>query len=178
MQVLSLIDPETGVPPPFSVLRGYPLNESNPDGWSTCWNTGRSSRWEGPVFQLDHRFEPDADYRLGHHAGWTSRWKIENETFNTLKNQGYRLEHNFGHGNQNLSVVLALVMFLAFLVDQVQQLCCPLFQAAWHKMKTKSHLWEEIRSHFRILIFGSMEKMLITLIRGITPQTPVFENSS
>src|SRR5208337_4274670 len=65
-----------------------------------------------------------------------ARWKIENETFNTLKNQGYHLEHNYGHGEQNLSVVLALMMMLAFLVDQVQQLCCPLFQAAWHKMKT------------------------------------------
>ena len=24
------------------------------------------------------------------------RWKIENETFNTLKNQGYHIEHNTG----------------------------------------------------------------------------------
>ena len=24
------------------------------------------------------------------------RWKIENETFNTLKNQGYNFEHNYG----------------------------------------------------------------------------------
>ena len=70
--------------------------------------------------------------------GGRARWKIENETFNTLKNQGYHLEHNYGHGEQNLSVVLALLMMLAFLVDQVQQLCCPLFQAAWHKMKTSA----------------------------------------
>ena len=31
-----------------------------------------------------------------------ARWKIENETFNTLKNQGYEFEHNFGHGKRNL----------------------------------------------------------------------------
>ena len=30
--------------------------------------------------------------------GGRARWKIENETFNTLKNQGYNLEHNYGHG--------------------------------------------------------------------------------
>ena len=36
--------------------------------------------------------------------GGRSRWKIENETFNTLKNQGYNLEHNYGHGKNNLSV--------------------------------------------------------------------------
>ena len=75
-------------------------------------------------------------------------------------------------------MVLALMMMLAFLVDQVQQLCCPLFQAAWHKMKTKCHLWEEIRNHFRTLLFDSMTDLLTALIRGIAPQRPVFENSS
>ena len=81
-----------------------------------------------------------------------------------------------GHGDQNLSVVLALLMMLAFLVDQVQQPCCPLFQAAWYKMKTKRHLWEEIRNHFRTLLFDSMAELLSTLIRGIAPQKLVFEN--
>ena len=38
--------------------------------------------------------------------GARARWKIENETFNTLKNQGYHFEHNFGHGHQHLSTVL------------------------------------------------------------------------
>jgi hypothetical protein len=51
--------------------------------------------------------------------GGRARWKIENETFNTLKNQGYNFEHNYGHGQQNLSVNFALLMMLAFLVDQV-----------------------------------------------------------
>jgi hypothetical protein len=51
-----------------------------------------------------------------------ARWRIENETFNTLKNQGYHFEHNFGHGYKNLSVVFAVLMMLAFLVDQVQQI--------------------------------------------------------
>ncbi len=30
-----------------------------------------------------------------------ARWKIENETFNVLKNKGYNLEHSFGHGKKN-----------------------------------------------------------------------------
>ena len=107
-----------------------------------------------------------------------ARWKIENETLNTLKNQGYHFDHNFGHGNKNLSVVFAFLMMLAFLVDQTQQLCCPLFQAAWEKLKTKCHLWDEIRSHFRTLLFTSMAELLTALVRGIVPQRPVFENSS
>ena len=73
--------------------------------------------------------------------GGRARWKIENETFNTLKNQGYHFEHNYGHGKKSLSVVLAMVMMLAFLVDQTQQLCCPLFQAAWATCKVDPNHW-------------------------------------
>ena len=67
---------------------------------------------------------------------------------------------------------------LAFLVDQVQQLCCPLFQAAWHKMKTKCHLWEEICNHLHTFVFNSMNELLTALVRGVERQRPVFENSS
>ena len=80
--------------------------------------------------------------------GARARWKIENEPFNTLKNQGYHFEHNFGHGYQNLSTVFGYLMMLAFLIDQVQQLCCPLFQAALKKCKKRSRLWERIKHWF------------------------------
>ena len=149
-----------------------------PTSWSMCWSTGRSTPMGRFSISVGSATFPDSGSCLGHHAGGRARWKIENETFNTLKNQGYHLEHNFGHGEKNLSVVLAVLMMLAFLVDQVQQQCCPLFQAAWHKLKTKCHLWEEIRNHFRTLRFDSMADLLTALIRGITPQKPVFENSS
>ena len=68
----------------------------------------------------------DKNLDLYQRAG-RSRWRVENETFNTLKNQGYDLEHNYGHGKENLSTVLALLMFLAFAVDQIQEACCGLF---------------------------------------------------
>ena len=76
------------------------------------------------------------------------RWAIENETFNTLKNQGYHFERNFGHGNENLSTNFALLMMLAFFVDQVQELCCKTFQKAMEYMKTKKRLWCRLRSYF------------------------------
>ena len=44
------------------------------------------------------------------------RWKIENETFNTLKNLSYHIEHNFGHGNNHLSMVFFILNLLAFYV--------------------------------------------------------------
>ena len=48
-----------------------------------------------------------------------ARWRIENETFNSLKNQGYEFEHNFGHGEKNLATVFAALMMLAFAIDQI-----------------------------------------------------------
>jgi hypothetical protein len=91
--------------------------------------------------------------------GGRSRWKIENETFNTLKNQGYHFEHNFGHGEQHLSVVFAMLMMLAFLVDQTQELCCPLFQAVRKKLSSRRLLWDYQRSHFRHCRLESMEQL-------------------
>ena len=79
-------------------------------------------------------------------AGRT-RWKIENETFNTLKNQGYHFEHNFGHGFKNLASNMAHLMLLAFLVDQLQELKCPVFLSALRQVfERKSRLWEKLRA--------------------------------
>ena len=99
-----------------------------------------------------------------------ARWRIENETFNTLKNQGYNLEHNYGLGKQHLSAVFIHLMMLAFLVDQVQQLCCPLFQAARSKCRCKSSLWENVRMLFKAFIARFMEEILTIIANGIPKQ--------
>ena len=77
-----------------------------------------------------------------------ARWKVENEMFNTLKNQGYHLEHNYGHGHKHLTTVLAMEMFLAFLIDQIELSCCKVFQAALAQVKKLSYLRERICSLF------------------------------
>ena len=46
--------------------------------------------------------------------GERARWKSDNEPCNTLKNQGDNCEHHDGHGTHKLSVVVAVVMLLAF----------------------------------------------------------------
>ena len=84
-------------------------------------------------------------------AGRT-RWKIENETFNTLKNQGYEFEHNFGHGKKNLSSNFAHLMMLAFLVDQLQEMKCPVFQTALEKVYFKrTRLWEKLKAIYEFI---------------------------
>jgi hypothetical protein len=95
-----------------------------------------------------------------------ARWHIENETFNTLKNQGYHFEHNYGHGQENLAVVLALLMMLAFLIDQVQQKCNPLFVAAWQKKGPKCALWEAVRSLFTSFTVSSMREIYEAIAYG------------
>jgi len=104
--------------------------------------------------------------------GGRSRWKIENETFNTLKNQGYHYEHNYGHGNHNLSVIFAMLMMLAFLTDQVQQLCCPLFKAMLEKVGSKRVLWEKLRSHYAIFVFESMKHLYEVILYDLAKELP------
>lgn len=95
-----------------------------------------------------------------------SRWKIENETFNTLKNQGYNFTHNYGHGKQFLATVFMLLMMLAFFVDQIQQGYNEFFQQAWDKAQSKKALWKKVRQKFDELQVDSME-MIYKLIIGL-----------
>ncbi len=104
--------------------------------------------------------------------GGRARWKIENETFNTLKNQGYHYEHNFGHGDKHLSVVMASLMLLAFLVDQVQQRCCPLFRAVLTKLGSKRVLWDHLRSHFRHFTFRSFRHLYEVMLYDRAKELP------
>jgi len=85
-----------------------------------------------------------------------ARWKIENETFNTLKNQGYDFEHNFGHGKQFLADNFAILMLLAFLIDQIAQRLDKQFKKAWITANTKIDLWEKIRIYFDLVNCDSM----------------------
>jgi hypothetical protein len=98
--------------------------------------------------------------------GGRTRWKIENETLNTLKNQDYHLEHNYGHGHQHLSLVLVGLMMAAFLVDQVQQLASSLFQAVLKKEGSRKRLWTHLRALFYTLPFSSLDDILRALLYG------------
>lgn len=129
---------------------GIPLNDANPEfevNFIDCIVKDKKGTIIGHFsWVTDLAVSLENVYELS--RGGRARWKIENETFNTLKNQGYQFEHNFGHGYQHLSHVFGLLMFLAFLIDQVQQRCCALFQAALAKMKRKKRFWERMRGLF------------------------------
>jgi hypothetical protein len=85
----------------------------------------------------------------------------------------YNFEHNYGHGKQNLSVVFATLMMLAFLVDQTQQLCCALFRVVWLKLGSKRLLWERMRALFYGYRLESMRELLEALFYGYERHRPL-----
>ena len=171
-------DRATGITHRFRFLNAVPLNASHPE-----LRVNFLEYWEISADHVQH-FSWVTDLRV-HHAnvetlmrGGRARWKIENETFNTLKNQGYHFAHNYGHGTQQLSVVLAILMMLAFLVDQTQQLCCALFRAVEKKCGSKRGLWERLRALFFAYALTSMRQLLEALLYGVKKTAPQLVDSS
>jgi hypothetical protein len=105
--------------------------------------------------------------------GGRARWKMENATCKTLKNQGYNVEHNYGHGEQQLSVGLATSMLLAFWVAQPQQLCCAWLQAVWAKLGSTRRRWERRRALFYDYALESMRHLLAARLYGLKKPNPI-----
>lgn len=160
----------------FRILNEVPLNQSNQEllvnfieYWEHSKETDKITYHN--TWITDFTLAKENAYIIM--RGGRARWKIENETFNTLKNQGYNFGHNYGLGEKNLAVVFAMLMMLAFLVDQIQQLCCTLFQSVWKKLGSKKSLWESIRSLFKCFQFESMEMLYNALLYGFEVEPPV-----
>jgi len=92
-----------------------------------------------------------------------ARWKIENEGFNTLKNHGYHLEHNYGHGKKFLSETFFLLNLLAFMFHQLHQLVDELYQDARAGFSARREYWNAIRALFRFLLFDSWDQVLLRM---------------
>ena len=101
-----------------------------------------------------------------------ARWKIENETFNVLKQHGYHLEHNFGHGNHTLACVLVVLNLLAFALHTACELAEPLWQRARQRLGPKRHLFEHLRTITAYQVFPSWNKLMLVLATGGPPAQP------
>jgi len=89
-----------------------------------------------------------------------SRWKIENENFNTLKNQGYHIEHNFGHGKTHLSYIMFLLNLLAFTIHQILEVRDVLLQKVYKKIGSRKEMWVQIRALVDLIVFDSWKDLL------------------
>jgi hypothetical protein len=89
-----------------------------------------------------------------------ARWKIENENNNVLKHYGYHLEHNFGHGEQYLSMVLVLLNLLAFLCHTVLDLCDQTYKRLRTHLRVRKRFFNDLRTLTHYLCFDSWEHLL------------------
>ena len=98
-----------------------------------------------------------------------ARWKIENESFNVLKSNGYHLEHNFGHGKQNLAMVFAAMNLLAFAIHTA----CDCLEQLWVEARTakraRKRFFEHIRTITAYLVFPDWQTLMQTLIDSRPP---------
>ena len=97
-----------------------------------------------------------------------ARWKIENESFNVLKSNGYHLEHNFGHGKQHLAMMFAALNLLAFVIHTA----CDCIEQRWIDARTakraRTRFFEHIRTITAYLIFPDWRTLMQTLIDSKT----------
>jgi hypothetical protein len=101
-----------------------------------------------------------------------ARWKIENETFNVLKNNGYNLEHNFGHGKQNLASILVALNLLAFALHTLSDIADHRWRAARNKLGPRYNFFRKLSAIIDFLIFQSWDDLLETLAFAKPPPLP------
>jgi hypothetical protein len=101
-----------------------------------------------------------------------ARWKIENETFNVLKNNGYNLEHNFGHGRENLATILVALNLIAFAFHTIADIADQLWSAARQKLGPRYNFFAKLSALTDYCIFASWGDLLLTLAFAKPPPLP------
>lgn len=105
-----------------------------------------------------------------------SRWKIENEGNKVLKNHGYNLEHNFGHGQNHLCEFLLSLNLLAFLFHTVLDLVNYTYQKIRKLLVTRTNFFNDIRTLLKFICFKSWSEFFLFILTEYVPITK--ENSS
>lgn len=101
-----------------------------------------------------------------------SRWKTENEGNNILKNRGYHLEHNFGHGQQHLSATLLTLNLLAFFFHTILHLIDTRYQRLREHLGARQTFFNDIRTLTRYLCFDSWNHLLNFMIEQLELDIP------
>jgi len=100
-----------------------------------------------------------------------ARWKVENENNNTLKTKGYHLTHNFGHGKQHLSALLATLNLLAFLFHTVLEMLDSSYQRI-RQFLPRKRFFNDLRALTCYLCFDSWQALMAFMIRGLELDDP------
>jgi len=70
-----------------------------------------------------------------------------------------------------------MLMMLHFLIDQVQELACPLFKAARRRCNDRIQLWDTLRSRFLEHLLPSWEILWKSIIYGFIPKVIQLDTS-
>jgi hypothetical protein len=98
-----------------------------------------------------------------------ARWKIENESFNVLKNNGYNLAHNFGHGKKYLARTFATMNLLAFAFHTACDCLESLWQQAREAVGARAHFFQDLHTITAYVLFPSWHSLLYTVASGKAP---------
>ena len=101
-----------------------------------------------------------------------ARWKVENENNNILKNRGYHLAHNFGHGKKSLSQLMMTLNLLAFLFHTVLEMMDKKYELIRSDLPTRQTFFDDIRALTRYFYFESWDAMLIFMLHGLELEVP------
>lgn len=99
-----------------------------------------------------------------------ARWKVENETFNILKNNGYHLEHNFGHGKENLCNLFASLNLLAFNFHTLCNLLDEQYQTIQEKMGRRQTFFDELKVLAKYVLFSSWTELFDHILDSFKPK--------
>jgi hypothetical protein len=94
-----------------------------------------------------------------------ARWKIENEHHNVLKNRGYNLEHNFGHGSNHAADIFFLLNLLALQFHTILEYCDLEYQQTYSVFSVRVAFFEALRVLIRRRYFVSWNEFL-KYVRG------------
>jgi hypothetical protein len=95
-----------------------------------------------------------------------ARWKIENEHNNVLKNRGYNLKHNFGHGKNYLSENFFILNLIAFLHHSLLELLDEIYNNAKKTFSSRKSFFEALRVCLRYELFASWNAFIMYVYKG------------
>lgn len=100
------------------------------------------------------------------------RWKVENENNNTLKTKGYHFEHNYGHGKQYLSSLLATLILLAFLLHNILDRLRGPYRSVRELLPSRKTFFEHLRALTLYFPFASWDDLFAVMLESLQPARP------
>jgi hypothetical protein len=153
----------------FRWANGVPLTEGEGAlkvNWCELTVTdGQGKELYHNSFITDWEISPDNVAGLV--AAGRARWKIENENNNVLKNRGYHLEHNFGHGKQHLASLLMTMNLLAFGLHTLLELTDESYRLIRSTVGARRKFFQHLEALLTYLHFETWERLMDFMMRGL-----------